>query len=218
MEQLEILKQEWQIICGAPHITIAGAIAICVATWAIVKWVYSARIATLKERTETYKVQKEFASIEFKEQVTALQNQVVELNQQIKANAQQEALLPISNSTVAAVNQLDVVTNKLGDAKDIPSYSDYKKDLMSGEKCLHWRRDSNGDFRTDHSRPRLSFRIQKVSSPNEKTSFVLLDERRGQRFPGFPSLNDAFMAAEHYRQYGEMHAEIAASGSKSRSR
>jgi hypothetical protein len=44
-------------------------------------------------------VQKEWTqsdAIELKEQVTALQNQVLELNQQIKANAQQEALLPIS--------------------------------------------------------------------------------------------------------------------------
>jgi hypothetical protein len=56
MENLDFLKQEWQLICEAPHIAIGGAIAVCLATWAVVKWHYSGRIVTLKERAETYNI------------------------------------------------------------------------------------------------------------------------------------------------------------------
>jgi hypothetical protein len=68
------------------------------------------------------------------------------LNQQIKANAQQEALLPISNSTVAAVNQVGMVTDKLGETlKDNPA------------RRLAWRPDLDGIWRASRSRSNVFF-------------------------------------------------------------
>jgi hypothetical protein len=131
----------------------------------IVKWHYSGRVATLKDRAETFKVQKEAAQgdlIELKEQATALQNQVVELNQQIKVNAQQQVLLPLSNSTVAKVSQLDTAIGELEDILRDGDSSTYPRTLL-------WHRSLNGDWYAHSFRPPMSFRIREQN----ETTFVL---------------------------------------------
>jgi hypothetical protein len=188
MESFDFWAREWPLITQAPHIALAGLVAVLVAAWSITKWHYSGRLACLKERIEMLQERER----DVKEKLIEAKNLVVELNDQIEANEQQSVLLRSSSSTIAAFDHLVSATNQLG-VTLAASRPWTKRSSINPLIPLTWRHEPPDTWKASSSWPDVGFRIEMESSD----CFVLLGAR--SHLGEFPSLDDAKRGAEEYR-------------------
>jgi hypothetical protein len=115
---LAFWTQEWPLIRGAPHLVIAGAIAIALAVWALVNWAYHRQIKGLKAQSGAWEAR--LALAHDREAIVLQKRNELEatvqlLNNQITTNAATDKIAATTQSVTLLARELASANSALSE-------------------------------------------------------------------------------------------------------